>query len=91
MELEKADQSTMPIRRLFIEAQPKDNRRRASRRQEEADVRLRRHRGSTPLQRLSDADDYHSSRRRPLNDSDDRRSSVVHRRSSVVTRIDPLL
>ena len=63
-----------------------DNRRRASRRPEEADVRPRPSRRSSPVQRRSDADDYDSSRRRSFDDSDDRRSSVVHRRSSIVTR-----
>ena len=81
MERETADQSTIPIRRLFVGAQPEDNRRRASRRPEEADVRPRRHRRSSPVQRQSDADDYDSSRRRPLNDSDGRRPSVVHQSS----------
>ena len=83
---ETADRSTTPIRRLFVGAQPEYNRRRASRRPEEADVRPRRSRRSSPVQRRSDADDYDSSRRRPFDDSDDRRSSVVHRRSSIVTR-----
>ena len=37
MEREIADQSTMPIRRLFVGTQAADNRQRASRRPEEAD------------------------------------------------------
>ena len=86
MERETADQSTTPIRRLFMGTQPEDHRQRASRRPEEADVRLRRSRRSSPVQRRSDANDYDIPRRRPLDDSDDRRSSVVRRRSSVVTR-----
>ena len=80
MEHETADRSTTPIRRLFVGTQTEDNCQRASRRREDADARLRRRRKSSPVQRRSDAD------RRPFDDYDDRRSRVVHRRSSVVTR-----
>ena len=86
MERETADQSTTLIRRLFVGKQMAHSRQRASPRPEKADLRPRRSRRSSPVQRRSDADDYDSSHRRPLDDSDDRRSSVVHRRSSVVHR-----
>ena len=86
MARETVDQSTMPIRRLHVKTQTEHSRQRASRRPVEGDVQPRRHRRSSPVQRRSDADDYDSFRHNPLDDSDDRRSSVVHSYSSVVTR-----
>ena len=41
MKRETADQSKMPIRRLFVGTQPEDSRKRASRRPDEADARPR--------------------------------------------------